>query len=141
MKRKQGWDRRGFSVIEALAAVTLLAIAMAPIYLMLQQMSDAALRAERLVEARSVLDTVQALITSGEQAPANIQGWTVTVMDEQIEHEGRVDGYVGGRYFTAALIRTEVEISKQGFVLQRSMIRLELDPIYETPDEALFSNF
>lgn len=131
----------GFSVIEALAAVALLAVALAPVYDMLQQLSDAASRADDLVSATQVLETTSALIRAGEIPPEQINGWRVDVTRQSETEPLLVDGYLGGQFFYVSEIESLITVQDNDFRLQRSIITLHLDPVYDTPEEAIFSQF
>ncbi len=132
--------RRGFSVIEALAAVALLALALAPLYSMLQQITSATLRIERFVEAREVNGTVSSLVQSGMGVPEEIQGWSVTVTMNEPGSEEAVDGYLGGQYFTLLTENYTVTLRKNEYTFERRHSRIALNPIYDSEEEAIFSN-
>lgn len=131
----------GFSIIEALAAVALLAVALAPIYDMVQQLSDAALRADDLVSATQVLETTSALLRAGEPAPELINGWRVDVTQLSETEALLVDGYLGGQFFYVSEIESLITVQDEDFQLQRRVITLHLDPVYDTPEEAIYSQF
>lgn len=140
MKRRTRGLRAGFSVIEALAAVALLAVALAPLYAMLQQIAQATARIENFVEARDVTATVTSLLEAGMEVPERLQDWTVRVSDAHSTPPEAVDGYMGGNYFMLSVYTYVITLEKDGFSVQREYSRLVLDPIYETEEDAIFSN-
>jgi len=132
--------KRGFSVIEALAAVALLALALTPLYSMLQQINSAALRIQNLVEARDINGTVASLLHTGLAVPAQIQGWTVTVVSEDPSAPEAVDGYLGGQYFNMRTEEHTVTLQKNDYTFERHHITLKLIPVHESEEHAIFSN-
>jgi Tfp pilus assembly protein PilV len=133
----------GFSVIEALAATALLVIALSPVYSMLQQLSDAATRSMHLTDAAHQYRLICALINTGETLPENINGWQVNIeknssptVDESI-----VDGYLGGDFFNLTTISYQITLTKGNFQYINQLSDMELTPIYETPEDAIFSRF
>ncbi|WP_300540903.1 hypothetical protein [Maricaulis sp.] len=132
--------RAGFSVIEALAAIALLAVALAPLYSMLQQISDATARTRNFVEAREIRSTVISLVDTGLDIPEEVQGWSVLVTKDQSSSPEAVDGYLGGQYFMLSLDNYNISIQKNGFIMEAQYQKISLDPIYNTEDEAIFSN-
>ena len=140
MKRKPVRLRAGFSVIESLAAVALLAIALAPLYSMLQQIATATVRIETFVEAREIAGTVTSLLDAGLDVPAEIQGWSVNVTSAPSTSPERVDGYLGGQYFTLTVESYVVTLRRGAHVFERPFSKIDLAPIYENEEEAIFSN-
>lgn len=140
MNRSTQGLRRAFSVIESLAAVALLAIALAPLYSMLEQTVNAAVRIQRYIEARAVLDTVSDLAQAGHGAPQEIDGWTVVMADVEATPPVALDGYLGGQYFMIGRSTVIATVQKGGFSTSRTLHLLNITPVYETEEEAIFSN-
>lgn len=132
--------RRAFSVIESLAAVALLAIALAPLYAMLEQTVNAAIRIQRYIEAREALETIADLIQEGYETPEEIDGWIVATTSSAPTAPTRLDGYLGGQYFMIGHSAITATVRKGEFSASRTLRMLNYTPIYETEEQAIFSN-
>ncbi|EAP90076.1 hypothetical protein OA2633_07679 [Oceanicaulis sp. HTCC2633] len=133
----------GFSVIEALAATALLVIALSPVYSMLQQLSDAATRSMHLTDAAHQYRLICALIKTGDNPPENLNGWQVSIERSSNPTIDRsiVDGYLGADFFSVTQVSYQISLEKDNFRYNNQLSELELTPIYETPEDAIFSRF
>ena len=133
----------GFSVIEALAATALLVIALSPVYSMLQQLSDAATRSLHLTDAAHQYRLICALINTGDIPPQDLNGWQVSIerSSSPTLEESIVDGYLGGDFFSLTQVSYQITLTKGNFRYSNQLSDLELTPIYETPEDAIFSRF
>lgn len=143
MRRLGTYSADGFSVIEALAATALLVIALSPVYNMLQQLSDAASRSMHLTDAAHQYRLICALINTGDSPPENINGWQVNIertsnpaIDERL-----ADGYLGGDFFNLTQYSYQITLTKGNFRYGNQLSTLEMAPVYETPEDAIFSRF
>ena len=108
---------RGFSVIEALAAIALLSIAMLPLFELQRTLSQSAIRLEQatadLDAQQSALSLISALnpmeMPEGEE---NLGAWTVSWTSELITGEAPADGYAGSSNFAVNLYDVTVQVRR-----------------------------
>lgn len=131
----------GFSTIEALAAVLLLSITILPIYSMISQVFDATRRTENMIQARQAISSGISLFRSGVELPATISGWDIRLDDEEYSMETAADGYLGGQYFKISSGTYTITASNTEFSFTRSFRKSSIEPIYESEEDAIYSNF
>jgi general secretion pathway protein I len=107
----------GFSILEALVAIAVLAATLLPLYHMQSTLADAAYRAEGLraaIEAESNALAYLQLVDPLEEpdGETEIGGWTLSWTSQLLANEENADGYMGGRLYSVWLYEVEATLSR-----------------------------
>lgn len=135
------WIRRrrdGFSVIEVLAAIALIAVAMIPLYRLQQTLANASFRIERTAQtlaakenALAWMETVNPM--SDPDGETVLGGWRVSWHAAPIAEVPLAEGYRGSSIFALGLYEVEVTVERNGvrdsFILRKTGWRQVRDPL------------
>lgn len=129
-------NRDGFSVVEVLASVALIAIAIIPLYQLQRTLSDAAIRLERAQEILEIQNSALAFLNTVNPAEAPegatpIGDWQMSWTSEQLAFEPDAEGFQGQSNYAIGLYeitvvlqredtRREFNIRKVGWILIRN---------------------
>jgi len=107
--------RAGFSVVEVLASVALLAIALVPLFQLQRTLADAAIRLERAAQIAEMEESALALVGSinpmaVSQGEQRLGEWTMRWRAEPLVEERFADGYLGQSNFNIALYEITVTL-------------------------------
>lgn len=107
--------RAGFSLIEVLAAVALIAIAILPLYGLQRTLADASFRisdtAARVELEQSALDYIAAINPDERpEGTEQIGSWTMRWTSEVIAHDPAPDGVAGTGFYAITLYEVSVEL-------------------------------
>lgn len=111
--------RPGFSVVEVLAAIALISVAMIPLYQLQRALADAAFRLEQAamtLEARenalAWLETVNPQLQP--RGEVNVGGWLISWNAEPVATVPIARGYLGESIHSVGLYEVEVVVSRDG---------------------------
>ena len=112
--------RAGFSVVEVLAAVALMAIAILPLYQLQRALTDAAVRLELQTEA---LDTQQSALAILEtinphaepEGSRSLGRWQMSWRSSQVAFTSEATGFLGQSNYELALYEIVVTLERQNF--------------------------
>lgn len=109
--------RSGFSLIEVLAAVALMALVILPLYQLQRSLADASLRMSRAGERTDVEQSALSLIaTINPDAMAEgseaIGPWTMDWTSERIAHNPSPDGLSGGGIYAISLYEVTITLTR-----------------------------
>jgi len=130
--------RPGFSIVEVLAAIGLLAIAMLPLYQLQQTLANASFRVERTAQTLSAkenalawMETVNPMLMPEGQT--EIGGWLVSWTSTPVASVPLAEGYRGSSIYALGLYEVEVSVSRNGiqdsFTLRKLGWRQVRDPL------------
>lgn len=129
---------RGYTVIEALVAVFLMAVAIAPLIALQSQASRGVLAVERSLSRSVALENALgylSVINIAENPTGNLssEGWQVSWNSEQISdyQRARFQGAEGN--FELALYRVTIRLSKEGVETSKHVTRIGWRPLFENP--------
>lgn len=138
-----GSVRDGFSIIEALAATALLAIAMVPVYDMLTSLHAASIRLQYATQVPFVEASAIALITGPGMADAgtpegqgelSIDGWHVEWSRQALTSPEPAAGSMGVEMIDIWLEQIELVFTLDGYRQTSVHTRLAWSPRYENFD-------
>jgi general secretion pathway protein I len=131
-------SRPGFSVMETLVSVALLAIAVIPLYALQQTLADSAARLQTTAAAleaeESALALLQAIDPIAEPDGEMMLGeWRLTWTSTKLAYEANADGFYGQGLYAIGLYEIEARLERNGaereFTLRRvGWVRLR-DPL------------
>ncbi|MEO1039965.1 MAG: prepilin-type N-terminal cleavage/methylation domain-containing protein [Pseudomonadota bacterium] len=109
--------RAGFSVIEVLASVALLAIALVPLFQLQSALAEAAVRLELAAEIAEMEESALALISAVNPIEQNegadqLGDWSMRWRAEPVTEEVFADGYLGQSNFNIALFEITVTLER-----------------------------
>jgi prepilin-type N-terminal cleavage/methylation domain-containing protein len=109
--------RSGFSLIEVLAAVALMALVILPLYQLQRSLADASLRMRQAGEradleqsAISFVATINPDIVA--EGTEMIGEWSMTWSSERIAHDPSPDGLAGGGIYAISLYEVTVTLTR-----------------------------
>lgn len=107
----------GFSILEALVAIAVLAATLLPLYRMQSTLADAAYRAEGLraaIEAESNALAYLQLVDPLDEPDGDVEigGWTLSWTSQLLANEENADGYLGGGLYSVWLYEVEATLSR-----------------------------
>lgn len=108
--------RDGFSIIEVLAAVALISVAIVPLFQFQRTLTDAVVSIERNVEALEISRSALALVSTINPAKSpdgcdQLGEWSVCWASERIAFEADADGFLGQSSFAIGLYEITITIS------------------------------
>lgn len=138
MKSRALKRRDGFSVVEVLAAIALIAVAMIPLYRLQQTLANASFRIERTAEtleakenALAWLETVNPMIEPDGET--EIGGWRVAWHAEPVASVPLAEGFRGPSNYALGLYEVEVSVERgpvrDSFTIRKLGWRLVRDPL------------
>lgn len=103
--------------MEALVAVALIGVAMAPLYLFQQTLADASLSVSNQLEGIEAQESAVAFLSAFDpiaepNGEMQIGGWSLVWSAEPIAGENPADGYFGGGNYAIYLYEIEAELSR-----------------------------
>ncbi|MGP1276146.1 MAG: prepilin-type N-terminal cleavage/methylation domain-containing protein [Caulobacterales bacterium] len=109
--------RKGFSLIEVLAAVALMALAIMPLYQLQRTLADAALRMSRAGELADMEQSALGLIATINpdqmaEGTETIGAWTMSWTSERIAYNPAPDGMTGRGIYSISLYEVTVTLRR-----------------------------
>lgn len=111
--------REGFSLIEVLAAVALMALVIMPLYQLQRTLADASLRMARSGEMADVQQSALSLIATINpdqmaEGTESIGAWTMDWTSERVAYNPSPDGMTGRGIYSISLYDVTVTLRRDG---------------------------
>ena len=129
MTTRSASRRIGFSVVEVLASVALLAIALVPLFQLQRTLADAAIGLERAAEIAEMEESALALVATVNPMTVSegaqmLGEWSMRWRAEPIVAERFADGYLGQSNFNVALYEITVTLERDALVREFTVRQL-----------------
>ena len=116
-------QRPGFSVVEVLAAIALISIAIIPLYQLQRALTDAAVRLERTAQGLEVEESALALLTTVNPAAtpegsAQIGDWAMSWSSSPVAFDPDAAGFRGQSNFSVGLYEITVTLQRNDYARQ-----------------------